>query len=309
MIQATRFPLAHFPYVKPLIALPGLPPSNISSIYPSQPRYDADTQTLYFQHDAAPTYALNANDTSGKTNWLPEEILAHELNYIKALASSAAKEPVTDLFLTIPSYFTQHQRRAFKDAAEIAGLNLVGSVGEGAAVGLNYAMTRQFPKLNEAETAWNKNGAQIDVIYDSGAMKTTATVLAFYTADVAEEAKTTISKSGKKSKLRAKSNPTTHVHVLATSSEPTLGGVQIDQALREILVQDVAQKLKISDKEVLADDRAMRKLWKEAARTKAILSANQEASVNVRSSYRLTNTAGSLIPRTQHYETDRELDE
>ena len=261
--------------------MPGLPPANISSIYPSQPLYDAETQTLYFQHDSAPAYALNGNDTSGKTTWLPEEILAHELNYIKALASSAAKEPVTDLFLTIPSYFTQHQRKAFKDAAEIAGLSLVGSVGEGAAVGLNYAMTRQFPKLNEAETAWNKNGAQIDVIYDSGAMKTTATVLAFYTADVAEEAKTTISKSGKKSKLRAKSNPTTHVHVLATSSEPTLGGVQIDQALREILVRDVAQKLKITEQEVLADDRAMRKLWKEAARTKAILSANQEASVNV----------------------------
>jgi hypothetical protein len=33
-------------------------------------------------------------------------------------------------------------------------------------------------------------------------------------------------------------------------------------------------------------------LWKEAARTKAILSANQEASVNVRSSYRLTKTGG-----------------
>jgi hypoxia up-regulated 1 len=192
-------------------------------------------------------------------------------------------EPVTDLFLTLPAYFTQHQRRAFKDAAEVAGLSLVGSVGEGAAVGLNYAMTRQFPKLKEGETAWNKNGAQIDVIYDSGAMKTTASVIAFYTADVAEESKTTISKSGKKSKLRPKSNPTTHVQVLATASQPTLGGIQIDQALREILVKDVAEKLKLSVEQVQGDDRAMRKLWREAARTKAILSANQEASVNVSS--------------------------
>jgi hypoxia up-regulated 1 len=242
-----------------------------------------DTQTLYFPHLSPPSHLLNPGENGELgTTWLPEEILAHELNYIKALASSAISEPVTDLFLTLPAYLTQHQKRAFRDAAEVAGLNLVGAVSEGAAVGLNYAMTRQFPKIsNDTSKSLKERGAQIDIIYDSGAMKTTATVLAFYTADVFEESPASITKSGKKSKLRPKAHPTTFVEVVASASEPSLGGVQIDQDLREILVKDVAEKLGMSVADVKSDDRAMRKLWREAGRAKGILSANQEASVNV----------------------------
>ncbi len=189
--------------------------------------------------------------------------MAQQLFYVKSVAEESSQETITDVFVTVPSFFGQAQRRAYKDAAEIAGLNVVGMISEGAAVGLNYAMTRTFATK------------EYHLVYDSGAVKTTATLLSFETRP--DPPPTTFKST--KSKPRSVTN-STYVDVIAFASEVDLGGINIDLVLRELMVEDF-ESGKGKGRDVRNDARAMRRLWKEAGRVKSVLSANQETTVNV----------------------------
>lgn len=265
--KAARFPLTHYPYVKPLLAATSVPDN---TIYPSQPYLSDERGTLVFRHPNAPSSAHNINGTS-ETTWTPEEILAQQLAYVKGLASSAANEDVKDLFMTVPSYFTQAQRRSLKDAAEVAGLTLTGVISEAGAVGLNYAMTRNFP-LKEYH-----------MIYDSGAMKTTATILSFETKEIPIDSPLLSGKAKKLGKLKMAN--TTIVEVIAFDSEQALGGAFLDERLRDVLIEEFLAQKGNSAEDIRHDPRALRKLWREASKVKQILSANNEASASVSRQY------------------------
>ncbi|KAI9637842.1 Hsp70 protein-domain-containing protein [Dioszegia hungarica] len=256
--QATRFPDTHFPYIKPLLASssePSLP------LYPSPPTLVNDT--LIFPHVSAPSH-LSPAPSSPQEVWSPTALLAHQLAYFRGLASSLAGEVVKDVIVTAPAWWTQSQRRAYRDALELQGLTCMGMIGEGTAVGLNYAMTRSFPDYNATT---GEGEREFHIIYDSGALSTTATVLAFYQTSVlpTPKSKTPIN--------------TTHIEVLATGWEQ-IGGVQLDLILQDMLVTDFAKK---SGSDVSGDKKAMAKLAREANRVKHILSANQESNVAIES--------------------------
>ncbi|KAJ9120183.1 hypothetical protein QFC22_003082 [Naganishia vaughanmartiniae] len=262
---AARFPEAHYPYVKPLLAGTTIPNN---TIYPSPPYLSPDNGRLVFRHPKAPTAAHNI-DGAAETTWTPEEILAQQLAYVKGLASAAANEDVKDLFMTVPSYFTQAQRRALKDAAEVAGLSLTGIISEAGAVGLNYAMTRNFPTK------------EYHMIYDSGALKTTATILSFETKELPIESPLLKGKS--KKTFKPKMTNTTIVEVIAFDSEQELGGAILDERLREVLIEEFLAQDGNSAEDIRHDSRALRKLWREASKLKQVLSANNEASASVES--------------------------
>lgn len=138
-------------------------------------------------------------------------------------------------------------------------------IGEGTGVALNYAMTRTFPDF-DIETGTGSK--EYHLIYDSGALSTTATVVAFYQTSVlaTPKSKTPVN--------------TTYIEVLGTGWTE-IGGAALDIALAEVLKEDFIQKTKESG--VSGDKRAMAKLAREANRVKHILSANQESSVNIES--------------------------
>lgn len=250
--------------MKPLLAATTVPDN---TIYPSPPYLSEDKGALVFRQPNAPSAAHNINSSSSETTWTPEEILAQQLAYVKGLANSAAHEDVKDLFMTVPSYFTQAQRRALKDAAEVAGLQLTGIISEAGAVGLNYAMTRSFPVK------------EYHMIYDSGAVKTTATILSFETRELPIESPLLSGKS--KRVIKPKMANTTIVEVIAFDSEQDLGGAFLDERLREVLVDEFLAQDGNSGEDIRNDPRALRKLWREASKVKQILSANNEASASV----------------------------
>ena len=136
-------------------------------------------------------------------------------------------------------------------------------IGEGTGVALNYAMTRSFPDFDPITGQGEK---EYHLIYDSGALATTATVVAFYqTSELpSPKAKTPIY--------------TTHIEVLGTGWQE-IGGVALDTTIQEILVSDFIEKTGKTD--IREDKRAIAKLAKEANRVKHILSANQQSNVNV----------------------------
>jgi L1 cell adhesion molecule like protein len=59
------------------------------------------------------------------TSFQPEEIIGMILSKMKKMAEGQLKEKVRDVVLTVPTCFNDVQRQATKDAAAIAGLNVI----------------------------------------------------------------------------------------------------------------------------------------------------------------------------------------
>ena len=68
---------------------------------------------------------------------LPEQILAMHLHKLAEVAELNLDTKVVDVVLGVPSYYTDRERRAFLDAARIAGLNCMRLVNETTASKLN----------------------------------------------------------------------------------------------------------------------------------------------------------------------------
>lgn len=80
----------------------------------------------------------------------PEQLSAFLLQKIKADAEAFLGEPIKDAVVTVPAYFDDNQRSATKDAATIAGLNVVRLVNEPTAASLAYGLDRLGQELRIA---------------------------------------------------------------------------------------------------------------------------------------------------------------
>jgi molecular chaperone DnaK len=80
----------------------------------------------------------------------PEQLSAFLLQKIKRDAEAFLGEPVNDAVVTVPAYFDDNQRSATKDAATIAGLNVVRLVNEPTAAALAYGLDRLAQELRIA---------------------------------------------------------------------------------------------------------------------------------------------------------------
>lgn len=98
----------------------------------------------------------------GKT-YTPESISSFILKKIVLDAATFLNlnEPIKDVVVTIPAYFTDAQRKATEDAANIAGLNLLGTINEPTAAALYYATET---KLNHSNVLiYDLGGGTFDV--------------------------------------------------------------------------------------------------------------------------------------------------
>ena len=222
--------------------------------------FDSPSVSYYKSISTAELVPTSRNTVAIKrpdgTEWAAEELIAMQLSYIRELAEAAAGERITDVVLTVPPFYTQHERSAVISAIEIAGMRAVGLVHDGTAVAINYAMTRSFPPATEEP--------EYHIIYDAGASAIRATVAAF---------------NGLPNGKNGKTQPGTSIVIKGVGYDRSTSGVELDRRLRDILADDFTKRHK---KDVRTDKRGMAKLWKEAGRVKAILSANAEAMASVR---------------------------
>jgi molecular chaperone DnaK len=80
----------------------------------------------------------------------PEELSAFLLQKIKRDAEAFLGEPVEKAVVTVPAYFDDNQRSATKDAARVAGLEVLRLVNEPTAASLAYGLDRLGQELKIA---------------------------------------------------------------------------------------------------------------------------------------------------------------
>ncbi len=72
----------------------------------------------------------------------PQEVAAHILRQVRAVAEEALGEPVTRAVVTVPAYFDDAQRQATRDAGMIAGIDIIRLLNEPTAAALAYGAHR-----------------------------------------------------------------------------------------------------------------------------------------------------------------------
>ncbi|WP_433331579.1 molecular chaperone DnaK [Spirillospora sp. CA-294931] len=90
----------------------------------------------------------------------PQQVSAFVLQKLKRDAEAYLGEKVTDAVITVPAYFSDHQRQATKEAGQIAGLNVLRIINEPTSAALAYHLEKE----NEATIlVFDLGGGTFDV--------------------------------------------------------------------------------------------------------------------------------------------------
>ncbi len=93
-------------------------------------------------------------------SYAPPEISARVLQKIKADAEAYLGETVTKAVITVPAYFNDSQRKATKDAGEVAGLDVLRIINEPTAAALAYGLDK---KNDQKIAVYDFGGGTFDV--------------------------------------------------------------------------------------------------------------------------------------------------
>ncbi|KAI5851008.1 heat shock protein 70 family [Tricharina praecox] len=185
------------------------------------------------------------------------QLIAMYLTKIKLTASQELKLPVSDIVLSVPPWFTDPQRRAIMDAADIAGLKLLRLMNDTTAAALGWGITKlDLPTAEEKP----RRVCFIDIGHSN------------YTVSIVQFRKGELT-------------------VLATAFDRHFGGRNIDKALIDHFAGVFKEKYKI---DIYTNAKAYFRVAVAVEKLKKVLSANAQAPLNVESVMNDVDASGML---------------
>lgn len=166
----------------------------------------------------------------------PEQVTAMLFTKLKETSEAALKKPIKDCVLTVPSFFTNTERAALIDAANIAGLNILRLLNETTATALLYGFYKTDLPAPEEKP--------LNVVFvDFGHSQIQASVCAF-----------------NRGKLR-----------MICSAWDQIGGRDIDAILANYFSSEILKKYRVDARK---NPRAYLRLLTETEKLKKQMSAN-----------------------------------
>ncbi|KAI1422287.1 heat shock protein Hsp88 [Xylaria sp. FL1777] len=181
-----------------------------------------------------------------KEKFTATQLVAMFLSKIKSTAAAELKLPVADVVLSVPPWFTDVQRRSILDAAEIAGLKPLRIMNDTTAAALGYGITKLDLPADDQKP---RRVCFIDIGHSN------------YSCSVVEF---------KKGELTVKS----------TAFDRHFGGRDFNLALVNHFQKEFKGKYRI---DIASNPKALARVEAGAEKMKKILSANQQAPLNIES--------------------------
>ena len=124
-------------------------------------RYDeVDSEKKIIQYTIRPGNNQEVRIVLGGKDYTPEELSAKILKKMKDDAEAYLGEKITEAVITVPAYFNDSQRKATKDAGEIAGLKVLRIINEPTAATLAYGLDKQ---KDQTVLVYDLGGGTFDV--------------------------------------------------------------------------------------------------------------------------------------------------
>jgi len=176
----------------------------------------------------------------GDKDYTPQEIAAMILGKMKADAEEKTGTKITEAVITVPAYFDDSQRKATKEAGEIAGLKVRRVINEPTAAAMAYGFTS---KTEQKIAVYDLGGGTFDV-----------SILEM-----------------------SKDEDHDTVEVLATNGDTHLGGDDFDQAIIAYILDEFKKKEGV---DLSKDNSALQRVKEAAEKAKIELSTADKTEIN-----------------------------
>ena len=217
----------------------------VSLVYRRATSEDSDTTVSQVQYLGEPTV------------FSATQLYAMFLGQLRNTASKELKGAVNDVVIAVPVWYTEIQRRAVMDAAEIAGLNPLRLINDITATALGYGITKtDLPAADEP--------SRYIAFVDIGHSDYSVSIVAFNKGSLV---------------------------VKGTAYDRHFGGRDLDYALVQHFAAEFKTKYKI---DVLTNKKALFRLSASVEKLKKILSANAVAPLSVESIMEDIDASSSL---------------
>ncbi|KAG3098515.1 Heat shock protein 17 [Phytophthora idaei] len=213
-------------------------------------------------------YELVQNATRGGTISLKhskdqtfhaEELVAMVFTHARQITDTFAEAPVKDWVVTVPTFFSQAQRQAMLDAAEISGVRVLSLINENAAAALQLAVHASYDPEDKPKKI---------LFYNMGSTSLQVSIAEFSSQVVPDGFK--------------KNKTISTFQTISNAWDESLGGAKFDLRLAEYLAKEFSEKI---GEDIRKVPRPMAKIRAQAKKTKTVLSANEEIPVVMQSLY------------------------
>ncbi|KAI9980623.1 hypothetical protein PInf_009926 [Phytophthora infestans] len=188
-----------------------------------------------------------------------EELVAMVFTHARQITDTFAEAPVKDWVLTVPTFFSQAQRQAMLDAAEISGVRVLSLINENTAAALQLAVHASYDPEDKPKKI---------LFFNMGSTSLQVSIAEFSSQVVPDGFK--------------KNKTISTFQTISNAWDESLGGAKFDLRLAEHLAKEFSDKIGEDIRKVA---RPMAKIRALAKKTKTVLSANEEIPVVMQSLY------------------------